>query len=165
MSLPSPKSLLLIAGLLSFAGCGFQPIYHGDELGGLTMGQFDVVAAGDREGFVLEELLENRLGQAGSSPAYTLSVSLEVTQREIAISGAGGIDRFATEGTALFEVREQTDEPALYAGEVSGSASWTSNQATVGTSAAKLDAMDRMLTQIADRIVTRLIASSGSWSQ
>ncbi len=166
MWLPSPKLLLLIAGLLSLCGCGYQPVYKKNEPGGMSLGEFEVTVAGSgRDAFIIEELLQNRLGQAGVAPDYTLSLSLWVRDREIAIGGAGGIDRTATDGTAWFRVHDRASGRKLLSGEVSGSVSWSYKDKITGAAMPWRDARNRLLTQIAERIATRLIASSESWRE
>lgn len=154
----------VIPVMLALAGCGFQPAFRSDAPAAGMPGRFDVVVAGGREGFMLEELLEERLGHASAASPLQLSVSVAVTERDHAVPGAGGIDRRALDGVATYQISAGENLPPVSQGTVSGNAVYSASKESVASVAARRDAESRLLTQIADRIHARLIMSAGEWS-
>ncbi len=154
----------VIPVMLALAGCGFQPALRSDAPAAGIAGGFDVAVAGGREGFMLEELLDERLGHAAATASLLLSVSVAVTERDHAVPGAGGIDRRALDGVATYRISAGEDLPPVSQGTVSGTAAYSASKESVASMAARRDAESRLLTQIADRIHSRLIMSADEWS-
>ena len=82
-----------LALILFVAACGFQPVYGPGGTGTLLQNRVLIDKPSDREGFLLVRHLEDRLGRT-ANPAYTLSVTLYVTQEDRAIDPDGDIRRF-----------------------------------------------------------------------
>ena len=151
--------------LLALAGCGFQPAFKADAPAAGLAGGFDVSVAGGREGFTLEELLEERLGPATETTPRRLSVSVQITERDHAVPGAGGIDRKALDGIARYQISAGENLPPVSQGAVSGSVAYSASKESVASMSARRDAETRLLTQIADRIHSRLIVTADEWSR
>ena len=159
-----PRLAALTLALAALASCGYQPaLKQGAPADVLTEG-IEVAVAGGREGFILEELLLQRLGQSAGSSPYALTARLTVEERDQATPGAGGIDRKSIDGVAEFEIRSAGESGILAAGSVAGTASFSTGAGAVASGAARRDAERRMLTQIADRLYSRLILTAGEWA-
>lgn len=118
----------------------------------------------DRNGFNLTRRLEERLGQA-QAPAYLLSVALELSEDDIAITPAQEITRYNVVGRASFVVRDADSDALLFTGTADTFTSYGATGTTVSTQTARQDAYDRLMVALADQIVTRLIASAGAWAE
>lgn len=151
---------MLAAAAAALGGCGYRPAGRDRAL---PLGRIAVEVPGGREAFLLEEQLETRLGRAGETADYHLVVELESTKRVSGASGSGGIDRLAIDGKAEFEVLEAATGRSIYQGDASASASWSMTAQVPASLAARQDAADRMLAQIAERIVSELAISYESW--
>lgn len=157
------RNLILFAWLAMLASCGFTPALEQASTSSVVTEGIDVSVAGDREGFFLEEFLERRLGTTGSSSVYNLAVRLDVTERDEATSGSGGIDRKSLEAVANYEIRAKESDEIVAAGIVEGAASYSVAKGIVASGAARRDAEKRMLTEVADRLYTRLILTADEW--
>lgn len=159
------RNLILFAWLAMLASCGFTPALKQTSTASAVTEGIDVSVAGDREGFFLEEFLRQRLGPIGSSSIYNLAVRLDITERDEATSGSGGIDRKSLEAVANYEIRARENDAVVAAGIVEGSASYSAAKGIVASGAAQRDAERRMLTEVADRLYTRLILTADEWAQ
>lgn len=157
------RSAFAVLAAAPLAACNFHPVGRAGSPGRFPAGQFAIEVDGGREGFELEEQLVRRLGQSGAFPDYFLSVNLDMSERESAAPGSGGIDRFAVDGRAEFTIRETESGQNLFEDIVQASASWSSTAQIPSSLAARRDAEDRMLSQIAERIIVRMTITSESW--
>ena len=165
MLLSKRRAAAVTAMLLALAGCGFQPAFMADAPAADMVGGFEISVAGGREGFALEELLAERLGHASAEAPLQLSVSVEITERDHAVPGAGGIDRKALDGVADYRISAGENLPPVSQGSVKGSTAFSASKESVASMSARRDAETRLLTQIADRIHSRLMMTADKWSQ
>ena len=153
----------VLIGLAALAGCGFEPAYGpGGAAAGLR-GSIRVDDPANRDEFTLVARLEERLG-APAAPRFRLSVSLNVTENSLAITPEQEIERYNLVGRAIWEIRAIGDEAVLARGEEDTFTSYDATGTTVATLASEADAHARLMTALADQIVTRLIATAGDWS-
>ncbi len=171
MSSSDRRQVLLALAALPLAGCGFAPV-HGTMRGaggGTTAGRlFDQVSVApmdSREGFALVGRLEERLGRAGASAPYALSVTLETRKEQVAISTTNEIDRFNVLGIARFQLRKAGGGELLASGTVDNFTSYNATVGTVATVSAERDAKERLARALADQIVTRLMAVAPAWQE
>ena len=154
---------VLVATIL--AACGYQPALKTEGFAARLVEGFDVSVAGGREGFVLEELLMQRLGTSPQSASYQLSARIEIAERVAATPGAGGVDRKELEAIADYQIRLAGDSEIISSGSVDGSALFSAGLGAVATGAARRDAERRMLTEVADRLYSRLILTAQEWAR
>jgi LPS-assembly lipoprotein len=109
----------------------------------------------DQEGFLLVRHLEDRLGPT-ANPAYTLSVTLDVTQEDRAIDPDGDIRRFHLVGSAVYTLKDSATGSVLRSDTVDSFVSYSATGTTVATLAAQRDAQARLMTILADLIVQQL---------
>jgi LPS-assembly lipoprotein len=111
-----------------------------------------------RQGFFLTRQIEDRLGRA-ADPAYGLSVKLKTSEEGLAIDGDGDIERYDILGSADYVLRNLTTGAIVSSGTVNGLTGYSTTGTTGAALSAHRDATERLMTQLADQIVTRLYSS------
>ena len=159
MSWFSRRSLI---GLVLLAGCGFQPAFGPDGPAGRLQNTIAVADPADKNGFDLVERLEQRLGR-GRDPAYGLAHEITTRSSGVGITPDNAITRFTIAGSVHFALTRRADGAELSAGTVESFTSYSASGTTVSTLAAERDAETRLMRLLADQIVMRLVATSGSW--
>lgn len=154
--------MLLAAGAV--AACGFEPAYApGGPAAGL-LGQVSVDAPADRDAFELVARLEDRLGRT-RSPRFRLSYRITTRAEPQAIAPDNTINRYQLLGSVAFTLHDAGTGAALSSGEVSSFTAYSAFGTSVATAASEADARRRLMRILADRIVTRLIATSAAWKR
>ncbi|WP_299880677.1 LPS assembly lipoprotein LptE [uncultured Sulfitobacter sp.] len=156
MSLPNYRALLFVLPLL--AACGFTPVYGPGGSGGALQNRVLVTAPEDRNSFVLTREIETRLGRA-NSPAYGLDVTITTTEERIAIDREGNTTRFNLVGVADYALRDTATGQIVTSGTVENFTGYSATGTTVATLAGEQDAQERLMTILAEQIVTRLYAA------
>ena len=150
----------LILALL--AGCGFQPAFGPDGPATRLLGSIAVAAPSDKLGFDLVERLEQRLGR-GRAPSYALGFAITTRSTGVGITPDNAITRFNITGAVAFALTEVGSGAELASGTVESFTSYSASGTTVSTLAAERDAETRLMRLLADQMVARLVAASGSW--
>lgn len=159
MSSFSRRSVLLSAAAL--AGCGFAPAYGPGGAATRLRNAVRVDAPDSRPGYLLTRRVEERLGRA--EPArYGLSYSISLDDKQIAISPENVTTRYNKLGTVTWALRDLDSETVLADGKAESFTSYSASGTTVATQAAERDAEERLMTILADRIITRLTAEADS---
>ena len=150
MSLPNFRALL--------AACGFTPVYGPGGTGGALQNRVLVTAPEDRNSFVLTREIETRLGRA-NTPAYGLDVTITTSEERLAIDREGNTTRFNLVGVADYALRDTATGQIVTSGTVENFTGYSATGTTVATLAGEQDAQDRLMTILAEQIVTRLYAA------
>ena len=145
--------------LLSLGACGFQPVYGPNGSGTLLQNRVLVDQPDDRTGFLLVQRLEERLGRAGD-PAYRLAVDLAVREEARAIDREGDIRRFHLIGSAAYTLSDAGNGAVIRADTVDSFVGYSATGTSLATLAARRDALERLMTILADQIVLELQASA-----
>lgn len=143
----------LLLGLTALGGCGFVPVYGGDDP---LRGKVAYDTRATITGFRLRERLEQRLGVA-DAPRYLLRAQITNRQRSLAITTSGDNTRFNVIGTAAWALVDQASGAELASGTVETFTSYSATGSTTATQAAEADATDRLAVALADMIVSRLL--------
>lgn len=161
MSSFNRRLFLLSAAALPVVGCGFAPAYGPG--GAATRLQNSILADEPRTGpdYVLVRQLEDRLGR-GAPARYGLSYAVTLSEELIAINPQNITTRYNLLGTVTFALRDLASGAVLTSGEVESFTGYSASGTTVATSAARRDATSRLMTILADQMVARLTAASGS---
>jgi LPS-assembly lipoprotein len=156
--------LIAVFALLALGACGFAPAYgpNGAAQGG--RGQIVLDDPTDKNTFGLVARLEERLGRTDTGP-YRLSYQLQTDQRGLAISGSNSVTRINLNGTLAFQITPVGGDAPVYTDEITTFTSYSTTASTVATAAAAEDAARRLMVILADQVVTRLLASAGTWAQ
>jgi LPS-assembly lipoprotein len=163
MSSSDRRKFLTLLVAAPLAGCGFAPAYAPGG-GGLALRNRVLVAAPDtRLGFVLVSRLEERLGRPGAAD-YGLDYTFETSESFLAITGANDITRINITGTVDFTLTELATDGQVLADSVSTFTAYSTTGTSVATASAERDAQDRLMTALADQMVSRLLAASSRFS-
>jgi len=158
----------LIAGLCAalVTGCdlaGFVPAHKQEESSGPTASigvisnMTTVEVAGEREAFILEHMLRQHLGVVYDNPGYTLAVDLKVSTREGPLIGKD-TRRYIRVGTADISLQASDTGRLILEDSISATASWDETRWLTVNQAAFDDVNERVLTILADRIHSLLLA-------
>ena len=150
-----------LLGLGAVSACGFEPVYGTNGSAAGLRGSVLVDEPTDRKSFQLTERLEARLGRA-SAPRYGLKVTLDVQEEGLAVSGSNNITRYNVLGVANFVLRDLSTGQPVLTDRVNTFTAYSASSQPVATLAAERDATARLMTALADKIVSQLLISSGS---
>lgn len=157
MSFSDRRTLLL--SLAALAGCGFTPVYAPGGAAGALRNAVVIDDPRDAEGFRLVRQLEDRLGLV-ETPRYRLSASLETEFEQLGITPDEVISRINILGRARYRLIDLATGETVDAGEVSTFTSYSATGTPFATQTARADALDRLMTALADQIVARLILAT-----
>ena len=160
MSSRNPHSLsrrrLVILGLSVLAGCGFAPVYGTDSSASTLRGSIAYDMPDTPSGFHLRNRFEERLGQTEET-RFRLAVSIDVSESLIGIGSDNAPSRVNLLGTASYTLTDLGGNTRS-TGTVTNFTSYSTTGTTVATRAAQRDASERLMINLADLVVTRLLA-------
>ena len=145
----------LLALPLALAACGFAPVYGPGGAGSALRGRVLVQEPTTQAGYLLTRQLENRLGRA-PDPRFALDMTLLTDEEGLAVNSAGDITRFNVLGEAGYALRDLGTGAVVTSGTVQNFTAYSATGSTVATLAAQGDAIERLMTILADQIVARL---------
>ncbi|MEM6579306.1 MAG: LPS assembly lipoprotein LptE [Pseudomonadota bacterium] len=164
MSSFSRRSVILAAAS-AVVGCGFEPAYGPNGSASRLQGRVRVDDPIGRPAYLLTREIEDRLGAAPPEDAggvYGLSYAITVEEQAVAISSNNVARRFNLEGSVTYSLRDIDSTAVLVTGRASNFTSYSAFGTPVATQAAARDAEKRLMVILADQIITRLVAESGS---
>ena len=163
MSSSDRRHFLTLLAAAPRAGCGFAPVDAPGGAGQALRGRVLVAAPDTRLGFVLVARLEERLGLPDQN-AFRLDYSIETSEAGLAITGTNDITRINLAGTVTFTLTDTATDSVVLRDDVSTFTAYSTTSTPVSTAAARRDAEDRLMTALADQVMSRLLASSLRWS-
>ena len=158
--------------VLALAGCGFTPVYGPGGIAHGLRGEIAVAPPRDPAGYVLVRRLEDRLGRA-PSPLYALDAEVVLDAEGLGITPEQEITRIQIEGELAYTLTEIATGTVIDRGVVSSFTGYSApvfsaernsiagNSVTVR--AAREDAVERLMTILADQLTARLIATAPEW--
>ena len=153
-------ALLLLGGAV--AGCGFSPVYapggQGDGLQGLILAD----APDNRDAFDFVGQFERRLGR-GTNARYTLRYEIQPRSEGVGITPAAETTRFNLFGGVTYAVIAPEPDRQVTAGFVENFTGYSTTRFTVATQTAERDARERLMTILADQVVTKLVTTAPDW--
>ncbi|HUG45690.1 MAG TPA: LPS assembly lipoprotein LptE [Sphingomicrobium sp.] len=152
------RRLFIAASALTLFGCSLQPLYGGGPSGAVasTLRQVTVATIPGRDGWLVYNKLQERLGDSGGSALYRLEVDLDDEIIGLGIRGDRAVTRERRTLRARYRlVTLATGQVVLdaTAGSDAGIDVVSSEYATV---AAEQTALERLAASLADQIVARL---------
>ena len=144
--------------LLALGACGFEPVNAPGSGFSSLQGRILVDAPETREGFVLVQRLEERLGRGGIQD-FTLEHAINIRQQGLAVDPEGDVRRFNLLGRVDWALRRKETGDILASGVVENFTGYSATGTTVATLTAEQDARQRLMTILADQIVQRLQAA------
>lgn len=156
MSSLNRRALLCLP--LALAACGFQPVYRTGGTGNALQKTVSVSEPDDVNSYLVSRRLEERLGRA-SMPTYRLTLDVDTEREALAVNTDSNTNRFNLIGEANYVLVETATGRIVTSGTVNNFTGSSASGTTVATLAAERDARERLMTLLADQIVTRLLSS------
>lgn len=159
------RRAVLLGGACALAGCGFEPAYGPNGSANKLQGRVRVDDPVGRPGYLLTREIEDRLGAGppgGAGGVYGLSYAITIDEQAVAISSNNVATRFNLQGSVVYALRDLDSTAVLVTGQAGNFTSYSAFGTPVATQAAARDAEERLMVILADQIITRLIAESGS---
>lgn len=153
--------LLMGAGPLVLAGCGFTPAYGPDGAATRLRHTVLVDAPSNEDQFELVRQLEHRLG-APNAARFGLSVALDISEDGVALTTDNRTTRKEVIGVGTYALRDLASKEVLVSGKVDSFTGYSTTGSTVSELAARRDARRRLMIILADRITTELMANANS---
>ncbi|QWC56687.1 hypothetical protein F7D01_05875 [Erythrobacter sp. 3-20A1M] len=158
------RSLALNGALLPvtlvLAGCGLQPLYGGGagSVAARGLSQIEVGPIAGEAGWLVANSLRDRLGAGGTaaSPRYRLDVRLDDQLEGLGLRGDDSIGRERRTLRARYQLVDLASDEIVIdatAGSDAGIDVVSSEYAVI---AAERTALERLSTEVADQIVTRV---------
>lgn len=155
----------LLAGLASAAlltGCGFSPAYAPGASGDRLRGQIQAEEPNQTREFYFVERFEDRLGRNDSAP-FQLNYQISTSAKGLAITPNQSTYRYHLNGRLTYEVVDRASGATLTRGSVQNFVGYSAIGTTVATRASRNDAEKRLMVQLADQLVTQLVAGGARW--
>ena len=108
--------------------------------------------------FTFVRAFETRMG-VPQNPRFTLSYEITTDSTGQAITESNNITRFNITGEAAYAVTPLNAEEPILQGQVSTFTSYSATATSIATLSAERDAEARLMTLLADQIITRLLVS------
>ena len=153
------RGLLALSAALALSACGLQPMYGGGASSQVAQGlaAVDVPAIPGRDGWLVRNALQDRLGVAGeASPRYRLDVRLDDALEALGVLNDDTISRERRILRSRYQLIDLATGEILLdatAGSDAGVDVVSSEYATI---AAEQRALENLAQQVADRMVTRI---------
>jgi len=151
------RSLLILP--LALAACGFTPVYGPGGTGSALRGRVQVQEPDAPDDYILVRTLEDRLGRA-QAPAYALSYTLATRTEGQAVTATGETTRYSLVGQVDYALTDLETGNVVASGKVQNFTGYSATGSTVETLSGERDARERLMTILADQIVTRLYATA-----
>lgn len=149
----------LLGVLVTLPACGFAPVYGPTGSGTALQGAVLADSPVTREDFLLVREIETRLGRAQPG-RYGLSYGITVDSEAVAISAANVTTRYNLLGEVTYALRDLETQAVITSGKARNFTGYSASGSTVATQAAERDARERLMSIMADQIITRLIVAA-----
>ena len=149
----------VVLAAAALAGCGFTPVYGPDGTGAALLGQLSLDTPQDRNAYLLQRRIEERLGQA-TAGAWRLSTQIKTDDIGLGFTTDGENTRYNINGTTDYTLRRTGSSEIFRQGKIQHFTSYSATGTTVATLAAKRDAEVRLMTILADQIIDQLLIIS-----
>lgn len=151
------RSLLILP--LALVACGFTPVYGPGGTGSALRGRVLVQEPDAPDDYILVRTLEDRLGRA-TAPAYDLGYTLTTETEGQAVTATGETTRYSLVGQVDYTLTDRASGTVVASGRVQNFTGYSATGSTVETLAGERDARERLMTILADQIVTRIYATA-----
>lgn len=155
---PTRRTVLAGLGLGLLSACQFRPVYGPGGTGALVSGRVVVDPPEGSEAFTLAQELERRLGPP-TDPRYTLGFGLALNTERIVITSSQDTNRYNLVGRANWHLTDRASGERVASGQVDGFTAYSATGTTVATQAAELNAADRLMLILSDKIMADLLTN------
>lgn len=143
----------------ALAGCGFQPVYGTGGTATALRGRVEVRAPETEESYLLTRNLEDRLGRPAPAE-FRLDYALVTETEGQAVTPSNETTRYSIVGQVDYSLTRIATGQTVAAGNVRNFSGYSATGSTVETLAGERDARKRLMTILADQIVTRIYATA-----
>lgn len=143
---------------LALAACGLQPVYGPGGTATALQNRIEVNEPTTRDAYLITRQLETRLGRGGNAD-FALDVDVVTVEEGLAVNRQSDITRYNLIGAATYTLTDRSSGAVVTSGKVDNFTGYSATGSTVATLAAERDAQQRLMTILADQIVTRLFAA------
>ncbi|QIE45411.1 hypothetical protein G5B38_07695 [Pseudohalocynthiibacter aestuariivivens] len=153
------RRLFCLGSLAVLCACGFTPVYGPGGGGAALQDAVLTDAPKTRDAFLLVREIEERLGR-GSPATYGLSYAIKVDEEAIAIDQNDVTQRYNLLGEVTYALRHLQTGAVVTSGKVNNFTGYSASGSTVATQAAERDARERLMSILADMMITRLVVAA-----
>lgn len=151
--------LLLATAGPALAACGFEPTYGAKGASSHLLNQVVVDAPSTNETYLLVRELEDRLGRV-SEGKYGLTTSIDTSEKSVGRTVQGVTSRYDVIGNVTYALRDMATGEVLTSGKLTNYVGYSATGTSVATLSAEEDAYARLMSILADQIMTDLWAWS-----
>ncbi|NVO25880.1 hypothetical protein HJ526_00480 [Donghicola sp. C2-DW-16] len=144
---------------LALAGCGLKPSLAPGGAAQSLFGRLRAREPKTRTDYLFVRRFEERIGLTTTGD-LELDYTLDIERKAMGITSDQTTSRYMLAGKATYSVRRTGSDGALAHGTVTAFTGYSATGSTVATQAAQTDAMERLMTQLADLTVARLTAEA-----
>jgi LPS-assembly lipoprotein len=159
MSWSDRRALLALLAAAPLAACGFAPVYGPGGAGGVLRGTILADPPGDRLAYAFVARLEDRLGRP-EAPAWALGYSIATREIAVGVSADNVTTRYNLTGSLSWSIRPVGGDTPVLSGTEESFTAFSATGSPVATLSARRDAEARLMTILADLLVTRLEAGA-----
>ncbi|WP_245823226.1 LPS assembly lipoprotein LptE [Antarctobacter heliothermus] len=144
---------------LALVACGFTPVY-GPQGGGTALQNAILLPQPSNEDtYHFNRRFEERMGRAPAGAPYSLSLRIQTDDQDIGSTSAGNTTRYRLIGRAFFSLVDTATGETRFEGRTNAFTGYSTTGSTVATRAAETDAMERLMTLLADQVIDDLLLS------
>ncbi|ETX29996.1 LPS assembly lipoprotein LptE [Roseivivax isoporae] len=151
--------LAALAALAVLPACGFTPAYGPGGSAGRLTGEVALTAPEDQAGYLFNRRIEERLDRAALG-RYTLEATVETEQTDLGTTSTGSTTRYRILGSARYRLTETGTGRLLLEDRIESFTGYSATGSNVSTLASERDALQRVTTILADRVVDALILAA-----
>lgn len=153
----SDRRTFLAGAAASLAACGFEPVHAPGNRDSALLFRTAIDVPKNQDAYLFARRFEDRVGRAGAAADFRLSVSLSSSQSGSGSVSSGATTRIRVDGRARFALRDTATDLVVVSGETSAFTGYSTTGSTVATLAAERDAVERLMTMLADQVIDSLI--------
>ncbi|GIX12370.1 MAG: hypothetical protein KatS3mg118_0329 [Paracoccaceae bacterium] len=151
-----------VLAALAAAGCGFRPLHGRDGAARTLAGRIAIgsVSRGplpDRMVFHLRDALIRQLGVA-HQPAWRLDLAISLTEKGLAITPDNAITRYSLTASADWKLHDIASGAVILQGRAESYSAYSATATVYATRIAARDAERRLAEDLAQRVVTQILA-------
>lgn len=162
MSLSDRRSVLIGLAGLSLSACGFRPLYG--EGSGSLVGRVSVQEAHDPESYAFRERMRRRIGHTADGAALGLGYLIEMEETPVAINPASDVTRYQVVARAEWRLIDLASGALVSEGSVKTNGAYDATAGTFATRSAQKGERERLATELAELVATRLLAEAAEGS-
>jgi LPS-assembly lipoprotein len=158
----SKRQFLTGGAMVCLSACGYSPAYAPGGVGDRLRGKIRVSDPGDSNSFAFVERFEARMG-VPTQPTHDLAYGIGFGADGVSITADQVTQRFNLTGQLTYSITQRPGNVVVTQGVVESFTSYSTTSNITSTRAAEQDAYRRLVTILADQLVTELLASADRW--